>query len=155
AADGSRAEKALTHRQQFSTGVFRKIAVFRPKLRAERGQASFALLLRLIDTRDCDRGLVDTPPATNLDLATTRPNSELQPRDSVMEEEDRAADRIRSFTRWLDDAWEKNGRLGKLMILFLLVGIASPFILGVMAVVIVWVWIVPYAATVTDKVLAF
>jgi len=72
-----------------------------------------------------------------------------------MEEEDKAADRIQSFTKWLDDAWAKSSKLGKLIIVILFVSIASPFILGVFAVVIVWYWILPYTITVTDKILAF
>ncbi len=72
-----------------------------------------------------------------------------------MESEDEAADRIQSFTKWLDTVWEKNGKLGKFFILLLFVAIASPFIVAVLSVIIVWFWIVPYAITVTDKVFAF
>jgi hypothetical protein len=73
----------------------------------------------------------------------------------AMESEDETADRIQSFTKWLDSTWEKNGALGRFFILILFVGIASPFIIGVLSVIIVWFWIVPFAITVTDKVFAF
>lgn len=72
-----------------------------------------------------------------------------------MENEDEAADRIQSFTKWLDSVWERNGALGRFFILMLFVAIASPFIIGVLSVIIVWFWIVPFTITVTDKVIAF
>ncbi len=75
--------------------------------------------------------------------------------NGVMENEDEAADRIQSFTKWLDSVWEKNGKLGRFFILTLLIAIASPFIVAVISVIIVWVWIVPFASTVTEKVFAF
>jgi len=74
---------------------------------------------------------------------------------AIMESEDEATDQIQSFTKWLDSIWEKNSKLGKLFILTIFVAIASPFIVAVISVIIVWFWIVPYATTVTDKVFAF
>lgn len=72
-----------------------------------------------------------------------------------MSDEDEAANRIKSFEKWLDDAWGKSGWLGKLFIVTLLLGIGSPFILGVVEVLVVWYWILPIAATTTEKILAF
>jgi hypothetical protein len=62
---------------------------------------------------------------------------------------------LETWTKWLTRAWKKSGTSGKFFILALFVGMSSPFIIGTLAIVIVWWWVVPIAVTLTDRTIVF
>lgn len=67
------------------------------------------------------------------------------------EPEDELRDYLEGFMKWFTGGG--TGRKVELTTLFL--GMASPFILGVVAVIIVVVWILPLAVTFTDRLAVF
>ena len=83
------------------------------------------------------------------------PNQPQPPPNPIMEQEAQLTEFLQTWTRWLTRAYKKSGKAGKIFILALFVGMASPFIVGTLAIVIVWLWVVPIAVTLTDRTIVF
>lgn len=67
------------------------------------------------------------------------------------EPEDEIREHLDSFLKW----FEGGGAARKLELTTLILGMATPFLLGVVAVIVVLVWIVPVAATFTERLAVF
>ncbi len=74
---------------------------------------------------------------------------------TLKEQEAQLSEHLETFTKWLKRAWKKSGTLGKLFILAMFIGMTLPFIIGTLAIVIVYWWVVPIATSLTDRVLVF
>jgi len=70
-------------------------------------------------------------------------------------EEDAAQENIERFDGWLSREWKRGNQLGKAGVIILLLGMASPFLLGVVAVLAIWIWILPLASNFTERLSAF
>jgi hypothetical protein len=82
--------------------------------------------------------------------------SQPQPQPNpIKEQEAQLSEFLETWTKWLSRAWKKSGTSGKFFILAMFVGMASPFIIGTFAIVIVWWWVVPIAITLTDRTIVF
>ena len=70
-------------------------------------------------------------------------------------DEDLAREHLERFDKWLSREWKRGSQLGKVGLGILLLGMAGPFLLGIAAVLAVWIWILPLASNFTEKLSAF
>jgi hypothetical protein len=73
----------------------------------------------------------------------------------LMDQEAQFSAYLETFTKWFNRAWKKSGAFGKSLMLALILGMALPFIVGIVAIVIVYSWVVPVAVTFTDRAIVF
>ena len=69
--------------------------------------------------------------------------------------EDEAREHLLRFDKWLEREWRNGDQLGRVGIVILLLGMAGPFLLAVIATIAVWIWIVPIASDFSEKLAAF
>lgn len=74
-----------------------------------------------------------------------------EPDDKKREPEDEVREYLQGFLKW----FEGGGAARKAGLATLLLGMASPFLLGLAAVIIVIVWILPLAVTFTERLAVF
>ena len=67
------------------------------------------------------------------------------------EPEDEIREGLRSFLRW----FEGGGTARKLELTTLILGMATPFLLGIVAVIVVIVWILPVAIAFSERLAVF
>jgi len=65
--------------------------------------------------------------------------------------EDQVREYVNSFLKWFG----RGGKSRQVGMMLLVLGMSAPFILGVTAIFVVWLWVAPAAATFTERLAVF
>ena len=71
--------------------------------------------------------------------------------DKEKDPEDQVREYVNSFLKWFG----RGGKSRQVGMMLLVLGMSAPFILGVTAILVVWLWVAPAASTFTERLAVF